>query len=126
MLDKNGSEKPAANERITLPQCQCALNFLGYAQNLLFIDNLFEIIMSNREISEKAFAEQNQDQSSTSTQNNRKTNYNDITIDFEEFCTLTAFLTVLQQEISESGCVSPIKGTNLPPPPIFLTNAPGT
>lgn len=78
--------------------------------------------MSNREIIGKS-AEKSKDQSSNTQ--TKKNNYNDVTIDFEEFCTLTAFLTVLQQEISESGCVSPIKGTNLPPPPIFLTNTPG-
>lgn len=48
----------------------------------------------------------------------------EIAVDFEEFCILTSYLTVYQQEISESGCVSPIKG-NLPPPPIYLTNNPG-
>lgn len=41
---------------------------------------------------------------------------------FDEFCMLTSYLTVLQQEIHENGCVSPIKGTNLPQPPIYLTN----
>lgn len=45
-------------------------------------------------------------------------------INFEEFCVISSYLTVLQQEIQES-CISPIKGTNLPPPPIFLTNSPG-
>lgn len=57
--------------------------------------------------------------------NNRSAANSEITIDFEEFCVLTSYLTILQEEISESGCVSPIKGTNLPPPPIFLTNTPG-
>lgn len=38
---------------------------------------------------------------------------------------LVSYLSILQQEINESGCISPIKGTNLPPPPIFLTNTPG-
>lgn len=47
------------------------------------------------------------------------------TINFEEFCVISAYLSVLQQELNENTCVSPIKGTNLPPPPIFLTNAPG-
>lgn len=103
-------------ERITLLQCQCALNLLGYAQHLLVLDDLAKIIASNREISEKG---------QTTNAQTKQINCNDATIDFEDFCTLTAYLTVLQQEISESGCVSPIKGTNLPPPPIFLTNTPG-
>lgn len=116
---------PDGNERITLQQCQCALNFLGYAQNFLFIDNLYEIIMSNREMNEKCQASEEKAKNYSPSPQTKKNNNIDITINFEEFCTLTAFLTVLQQEISESGCVSPIKGTNLPPPPIFLTNAPG-
>ncbi|XP_055300575.1 uncharacterized protein LOC129567549 isoform X2 [Sitodiplosis mosellana] len=103
------SENPTV-ERITLEQCRCALNFLGCSQNLLQIENLSDIVKSHRDMSNS---------------NNRNTASNsEITIDFEEFCVLTSYLTILQDEISESGCVSPIKGTNLPPPPIFLTNTP--
>lgn len=106
----------SGNERISLRQCQSALNILGYAQNLLFIDSLSDIVLSNRELCVTTDSKsQNVDKSSSGA----------ITIDFEEFCMLTSYLTILQQEISESGCISPIKGTNLPPPPIFLTNAPG-
>lgn len=96
--------------RISLQQCKCALNFLGFAQHLLQIENLTEIVKSHRDLSQT---------------NNRTLISTDISIDFEEFCIITSYLTILQEEISESGCVSPIKGTNLPPPPIFLTNAPG-
>lgn len=53
------------------------------------------------------------------------TTIDDVVITFDEFCVLTSYLTILQQEIHDSGCISPIKGTNLPPPPIFLTNTPG-
>ncbi|XP_031623276.1 uncharacterized protein LOC116340766 isoform X2 [Contarinia nasturtii] len=98
-----------AGERITLEQCRCALNFLGCSQNLLQIENLSDIVKSHRDMTNS---------------NNRNSVNTDITIDFEEFCVLTSYLTILQDEISESGCVSPIKGTNLPPPPIFLTNTP--
>lgn len=108
LSDKNPT---TANERITLQQCQCALNFLGYAQNLLHIDNLADIITSHRDISQT---------------NHRGDANSEILVDFDEFCVLTSYLTILQEEISESGCVSPIKGTNLPPPPIFLTNTPGS
>lgn len=97
-------------ERITLDQCRCALNFLGCSQNLLQTENLSDIVKSHRDMSKT---------------NNRSAASSEITIDFEEFCVLTSYLTILQEEISESGCVSPIKGTNLPPPPIFLTNTPG-
>lgn len=93
-----------------MQQCRCALNFLGFAQNLLQIENLTDIVKSHRDLSQT---------------NNRTLISTDISIDFEEFCIVTSYLTILQEEMSESGCVSPIKGTNLPPPPIFLTNAPG-
>lgn len=98
-------------EQITLEQCQCALHMLGYAQNLIFLDNLREIVLANREVAE------------LKVPLNKK--HNEIFIDFEEFCMLASYLSILQQEINESGCISPIKGTNLPPPPIFLTNTPG-
>ena len=47
-------------------------------------------------------------------------------ISFEKFCLIDAYLSILQQEINESSCVSPIKGTDHPPPTVYLTNAPGT
>lgn len=97
-------------ERITIEQCRCALNFLGCSQNLLQIENLSDIVKSHRDMSKT---------------NHRSAASAEISIDFEEFCVLTSYLTILQEEMSESGCVSPIKGTNLPPPPIFLTNRPG-
>lgn len=102
--------KNGAGERINMEQCRCALNFLGCSQNLLQIENLSDIVKSHRDMSKT---------------NNRSAASAEISIDFEEFCVLTSYLTILQEEISESGCVSPIKGTNLPPPPIFLSNAPG-
>lgn len=109
VVDKN----PAATDdgRVTLAQCQSALNFLGYAQNLLSLDNLTEIVLSHREVHEPEAAKADKS--------------TEMCIDFDEFCMLTSYLTILQQEIHESGCISPIKGTNLPPPPIFLTNTPG-
>ena len=48
-----------------------------------------------------------------------------ISLNFEEFCLIASYLSILQQEINENSCASPIKGTNVPPPPIFLTNMPG-
>lgn len=46
-------------------------------------------------------------------------------LDFDLFCVISAYLSVLQQEIHESGCISPIKGTNVPPPPVYLSNLQG-
>lgn len=117
VLDRSNDELSAADGTITLTQCQCALNFLGYAQNLLSLDNLSDIVLSHREVGATSVA-------SNKSQNKSK-NCSDINIDFDEFCMLTSYLTFLQHEIHESGCISPIKGTNLQPPPIFLTNTPG-
>lgn len=98
------------NGRITIGQCQVALPLLGYAQNLLTTESLVSIIEGHRE----------KDPDTAKAKNGA-----DMTVTFDEFCVITSYLCVLQQEIHESGCISPIKGTNLPPPPIFLTNTPG-
>ncbi|CAD7085714.1 unnamed protein product [Hermetia illucens] len=131
-------------DEITLPQCQQALSFLGYPNNIIATENLKTIITSLKEILEAEDQAQNSSTktiqvssshqsssrtkssplsssvSSTSSTNNK--NKNEIHVNFDEFCVLSAYLSVLQQEIYESGCISPIKGTNLPPPPIFLAN----
>ncbi|KAJ6633543.1 hypothetical protein Bhyg_16976, partial [Pseudolycoriella hygida] len=99
------------HNKITLPQCQCALTYLGYPQNLISTSSLTEIIDIHR------VSENGRSQGSISS-------IHDCSITFDEFCMITSYLAILQQEIHESGCISPIKGTNLPPPPIFLTNTP--
>lgn len=99
--------------RITIAQCQGALQTLGYAHNLLSIDNLCHILRTHRE----AVAALENVQPASATRSDAST-----VLSFDEFCMLTSYLTVLQQEIHENGCVSPIKGTNLPQPPIYLTN----
>ncbi|XP_037032635.1 uncharacterized protein LOC119071724 isoform X1 [Bradysia coprophila] len=99
------------HNKITLAQCQCALSYLGYPQNLISTNCLTEIIDIHRE--------------NGRTQEVRSiSSIHDCSITFDEFCMITSYLAILQQEIHESGCISPIKGTNLPPPPIFLTNTP--
>lgn len=118
VLDKHADDHIASvTSTITLAQCQCALSFLGYAQNLLSLDSLSDIIVSHRESGASTLPNANKSQN--------KQQKNEIHVEFDEFCMLTSYLTILQQEIHESGCISPIKGTNLPPPPIFLTNTPG-
>lgn len=96
---------------ISLADCQVALECLGYAKNLIQKENLLEIVVANRGLRKTI---------------DPKTSIDiDVRIDFEEFCLLWSHLSVLKNEISESGCISPIKGTNLRPPLIFLTNVPG-
>lgn len=103
------------HNKITLDQCQCALTYLGYPQNLISTSSLTEIIDIHRHAPENG---RTQDARSAAS-------IHDCSITFDEFCMITSYLAILQQEIHESGCISPIKGTNLPPPPIFLTNTPG-
>lgn len=92
---------------LTLSQCQTALNSLGYPSSLVTTENLRQILYVLKEIKQ--------------TDENLDKAY----ISFEEYCIVTSYLSILTQEINESSCVSPIKGTNLPPPPIFLSNSPG-
>lgn len=88
----------------TLSQCQTALTWLGYPEFLVNTENLQQILMTLKDL---------------------KQHEANAFITFEEYCMVASYLSTLQQEISESSCVSPIKGTNLPPPPIFLSNSPG-
>lgn len=113
---ERATAQPSLDDEITVLQCQQALSFLGYANNLIAYDNIKNIIQSLKEILE---ANSLLESSPNSTLNKTK---KQICVNFDEFCVLSAYLSVLQQEIHESGCISPIKGTNLPPPPIFLAN----
>ncbi|XP_054744894.1 uncharacterized protein LOC129249228 isoform X2 [Anastrepha obliqua] len=140
---------------ITVAQCQRALLYLGYAQSLVKLDNLNKIIASQRETLEtlekrstkssarqetisssssssgggNANATKKSSSSSSTSSCNSDTPTASVTesadVDFELFCVISAYLSVLQQEIQESGCISPIKGTNVPPPPVYLTNMQG-
>lgn len=110
VFDQVADIKSQPSDRITVEQCKQALSLLGYSQCLLLNVNLIEIVRSHRDMSQS---------------NNRLHVTLEATVDFEEFCVLAAYLTIFRDGISESGCVSPIKGTNLPPPPIYLTDVPG-
>lgn len=132
-------------DEITVAECQIALSYLGYNHSILSEDNIKKILQVHRDITMitattpnsavrghhsygSIFKRQSSHSGSPLTKCasvERRTNANGQTINFEEFCVISAYLSVLQQELNENTCVSPIKGTNLPPPPIFLTNAPG-
>ncbi|XP_068157622.1 uncharacterized protein raw isoform X2 [Drosophila tropicalis] len=123
---------------LTVEQCKRALLFLGYAQSLVNLDNLTKIIINQRESlkllqknSEKPLlpdtddtAEIGSDDEHHHSCGNPPIQPNQELIDFDLFCIISAYLSVLQQEIHESGCISPIKGTNVPPPQVYFTNAP--
>lgn len=134
----------AMKEHISLEQCQRALSILGYAQSLLTIENLKSVIISQREsldMSPSSIVETESIETTPTKRQPRNKNFfkkhgsssslameakkNDFQIDFDQFCILAAYLSVLQQEIHESGCISPIKGTNVPPPPVYLANLQG-
>lgn len=134
---------PASEETINLSECQIALSCLGYPNNIQTVENLTNIILSYKlmKSSSQNVTTSSQNPSSdddeedevkitsqSTSSENKTINDEDITfnINFDDFCVITAYLSVLQQEINNSTCVSPIKGINLPPPPIFLTNTPGT
>jgi raw len=82
---------------------------LGYSETIASIDNLKRILSFIREIQQSEVLEINEKS----------------IVSFDDFCLVTSYLQIWQQEINDSTCVSPLKGTNLPPPPIFLTNTPG-
>ncbi|XP_034129742.1 uncharacterized protein LOC117584755 isoform X2 [Drosophila guanche] len=111
------------SDLLTVEQCKRALLFLGYAQSLVNLDNLTKIIINQRESlkflqTHSSKVEANEDAEVLPTMANQEL------IDFDLFCVISAYLSVLQQEIHESGCISPIKGTNVPPPQVYFTNAP--
>jgi hypothetical protein len=89
------------------------------------MDNLKRMLTLVREIlSQETSSSSSSSTITTNMTNEQQINVDQPSINFEEFCVMSSYLSVLQQEIQES-CISPIKGTNLPPPPIFLTNSPG-
>lgn len=103
------------------------LSTLGYRKDLITIDNLKRILSLVRDVLTNRHEASPSSASSTDSSNDSASemNWDAPGINFEEFCVISSYLSVLQQEIEDNCCVSPIKGTNLPPPPIFLTNAPG-
>lgn len=141
------------NDEITVAECLVALSYFGYANSILTEDNIKKILQEHRNIAmlttgsstattprgHHSYGSILKRQSSqghhpvhkcgssgrVGTNHNNNRGLEQATINFEEFCVISAYLSVLQQELNENTCVSPIKGTNLPPPPIFLTNAPG-
>lgn len=102
------------------------------SENLKRILSIVRDVLNNRNESTQLSSTESSSSSSSSflSQSSSlseilETNSESHSITFEEFCVISSYLSVLQQEIEENTCVSPIKGTNLPPPPIYLTNTPG-
>ncbi|XP_017120958.1 uncharacterized protein LOC108141873 isoform X2 [Drosophila elegans] len=123
------------SDLLTVEQCKRALLFLGYAQSLVNLDNLTKIIINQREslkLLQTHSARSGPDDLDVDASEGSKDSDcsqqpippSQELIDFDLFCVISAYLSVLQQEIHESGCISPIKGTNVPPPQVYFTNAP--
>jgi hypothetical protein len=110
---------------LTITQCRQVLSTLGYRKDLITSDNLKRILSLVRDVLSNRHESSPSSASDSSNESTTETNWDAPSINFEEFCVISSYLSVLQQEIEENCCVSPIKGTNLPPPPIFLTNTPG-
>lgn len=115
-----------SSEVINLIQCQTALAALGYPSGIVSISVIKQILAYFEEIRQQRPASSTQPGSnSTSTKTTNGYADDNISITFDSFCVLESYLSVLQQEILETSCVSPIKGTNLQQPPIYLTDFQG-
>lgn len=115
-----------SNETINLTQCQTALATLGYPSGIVSTSVIKQILTYFEDICRQRSA--NTPQPGVHSTSPKTTNgYADdqISITFDSFCILESYLSVLQQEILETSCVSPIKGTNLQQPPIYLTDFQG-
>lgn len=108
-----------ANEVISLTQCQTALAALGYPPSIVTISVIKQILAYLDDVCRQ--------QSGNSTSPKATNGYADdnVSITFDNFCIIESYLSVLQQEILETSCISPIKGTNLQQPPIYLTDFQG-
>lgn len=135
-----------SSDEITVEECQLALSYLGYSHSISTEESIRTILQVHRDITMITVTTPNSASSrshhSYGSIFKRQSSHSKCgttgagasvrsqvnghqTINFEEFCVISAYLSVLQQELNENTCVSPIKGTNLPPPPIFLTNTLG-
>jgi hypothetical protein len=114
---------------LSIKQCSQQLLSLGFRKDLVSSDNLKRILSLIRNVlsnqHEMSPVSSTESSSSSSLSSSSEPIWVSPFVNFEEFCVISSYLSVLQQEIEDNCCVSPIKGTNLPPPPIFLTNTPG-
>lgn len=108
-------------------QCQKAMVALGYPPGITSTSVINQILTYFRAFGQQTYREKRFKPLSTllTDKNNgaeikSEENY---FITFDEFCVLDSYLSVLHQDILETSCVSPIKGTNLQQPLIYLTDS---
>ncbi|XP_055601377.1 uncharacterized protein LOC129750156 isoform X1 [Uranotaenia lowii] len=102
---------------VRLPECRKALVALGYSPDIVTINVVKHVLMFYDELRQTTAG-------SVSKKCDGKDKYDNYSVELEEFCMLDSCMSVLQQEILENGCVSPIYGTNLQQPPVYLTDCP--
>ncbi|XP_035782858.1 uncharacterized protein LOC118461533 isoform X1 [Anopheles albimanus] len=98
--------------QIDLEQCQRALRGLGYPETVTTPGNLQNILLCYEEVTGR----------SVQTDHIRNGRVAQILISFEEFCIIDACVSILMLDFYEHNCTSPIKGTNLQQPPVYLTD----
>lgn len=109
---------------INLVQCQKAMVALGYPPGITIISVINQILAYFREIRQPNYSEKRFKRLSIVTDKTHDSELSEENaITFDEFCILDSYLSVLHQDILETSCVSPIKGTNLQQPLIYLTDS---
>ncbi|XP_049300796.1 uncharacterized protein LOC125774681 isoform X2 [Anopheles funestus] len=98
--------------RINLKQCQQALCSLGYPENVSTMGNIQNILLCYEEVAGL----------DVQTELIRRGDTEHVLISFEEFCIIDACVSILMLDFYEHNCTSPIKGTNLQQPPVYLTD----
>uniref|UniRef100_A0A182PCJ5 Raw n=1 Tax=Anopheles epiroticus TaxID=199890 RepID=A0A182PCJ5_9DIPT len=98
--------------RISLVQCQQALCSLGYPENVSTLGNIQNILLCYEEVTGREMQ----------TEHIRRGAMESVLIGFEEFCIIDACVSILMLDFYEHNCTSPIKGTNLQQPPVYLTD----
>ncbi|XP_058129044.1 uncharacterized protein LOC131286094 [Anopheles ziemanni] len=99
-------------EAIDIAQCKRALYSLGYPKNVVTEDDIQNILLCYEEIAGRTFQ----------TELIRRGNADEVLISFDEFCIVDACVSILMLDFYEQNCLSPIKGTNLQQPPVYLTD----
>ncbi|CRK87613.1 CLUMA_CG001409, isoform A [Clunio marinus] len=91
---------------LTLAQCRQVLSTLGYRKDLITSDNLRRILSLVRDVLNNRH-ESSPATSSSSTESTESVDVNVVDmpcINFEEFCVISSYLSVLQQEIEDNCC----------------------
>uniref|UniRef100_A0A182JD10 Raw n=1 Tax=Anopheles atroparvus TaxID=41427 RepID=A0A182JD10_ANOAO len=102
----------AGAEGIDIVQCKKALYSLGYPKNVVTEDDIQNILLCYEEIADRT----------VQSELIRTGHAEEVLISFDEFCIIDACVSILMLDFYEQNCLSPIKGTNLQQPPVYLTD----